>query len=85
MFCRLIITVLNVRKIIWWKISIQLSTSNLGYPEDISVSETYGNGLAESYIANIADSTLKNKNFIMNFISNVDNYISGIGKKFLHL
>lgn len=68
--------------ILCWEVTVKLSLTNIGAPEDVSVVAKLGHSVKEADIKSIAQTTLKGINFMSNFIENIQEYINRISKRF---
>ncbi|XP_018567613.1 uncharacterized protein LOC108908165 [Anoplophora glabripennis] len=75
--------ILNQEQIIFWIITVKMSLTSLVSvsKEDITVVHKVGKKVSEEHIKMIAENTPKGLNFLRNFIENVDEFVTRIGRR----
>ncbi|CAH1164306.1 unnamed protein product [Phaedon cochleariae] len=75
--------ILHVDFIIWWKISVKMSTLNLGHADSVTATHELQEKVDEGHIKSIAENCVTGLTFLRCFIEKVDEYVQRIGKKIM--
>lgn len=65
----------------WWIITIKMSLSNIGCQEGVTATYRMGEKVCEEEIRRIADNSVNGIRFLRNFIENLEEYKTRIGRR----